>query len=141
MRMKAFLRAAAVVRPCGRRVLASALRTAAVIGLSCPSAWPAPATTDGGAVAVTGGRRHAVTYDCGSAGRRKVTYVNAEGNALAILHVDGNRRIFVNVASGSGARYVSGIYVWWTKGREASLYDVTRGPNAKPVAVCRGRSR
>lgn len=139
--MNAFLKAAAVARPCRRRAIAAALRAAAVIGLSCPSVWAAPATSDGGNIIVSGGRRDAVAYDCGAAGRRKVTYVNAEGNALAILHVDGSRRIFVNVASGSGARYVSGIYVWWTKGREASLYDVTRGPNAKPVVVCRGRSR
>lgn len=62
-----------------------------------------------------------VTYTCGEAESFAVQYVNAGVNALAILPVDGAERIFVNVVSASGARYVSGAHVWWTKGDTATL--------------------
>ena len=29
-----------------------------------------------------------------------------------------------------------GAFVWWTKGREGSLYDVRKGEDADPVAIC-----
>lgn len=118
---------------------AAGLRAAALAGLSCLSAWPAAA--GGGTLTVAGGSRRVVAYDCGPEGLRKVTYVNAAADALAILDVDGSKRIFVSVISGSGARYASGRYVWWTKGPEASLYDVTHGPDAGPVAACREGGR
>ncbi|SMX48799.1 MliC family protein [Maliponia aquimaris] len=60
-------------------------------------------------------------YACGDGGAFSVQYVNAGANALAILPIDGEDRIFVNVVSASGARYVSGAYVWWTKGDTATL--------------------
>lgn len=61
------------------------------------------------------------TYACRDAVAFSVQYVNAGANALAILPIDGEERIFVNVVSGSGARYVSGAHVWWTKGDAATL--------------------
>ncbi|TDL79640.1 hypothetical protein E2L08_08525 [Palleronia sediminis] len=60
-------------------------------------------------------------YTCGDGAPFDVTYVNSGANSLAILPVDGEERIFVNVISGSGARYVSGGHVWWTKGDGAML--------------------
>ena len=60
------------------------------------------------------------TYACGDAEAFAVQYVNAGANALAILPVDGEERIFVNVVSASGAKYVSGADVWWTKGDTAT---------------------
>lgn len=61
------------------------------------------------------------TYACGDADVFAVQYVTAGANALAILPIDGEERVFVNVVSASGARYVSGAHVWWTKGDAATL--------------------
>ena len=68
------------------------------------------------------------TYACGDAKAFAVQYVNAGANALAILPIDGEERLFVNVVSASGAKYVSGAYVWWTKGDTATLEnEMTQG--------------
>lgn len=61
------------------------------------------------------------TYSCAGGEPFTVQYVNAGANALALLPVDGEDRIFVNVVSGSGARYASGQYIWWSKGDTATL--------------------
>ena len=61
------------------------------------------------------------TYTCGEADAFAVQYVNSGANALAILQIDGEDRLFVNVVSASGAKYVSGADVWWTKGDSATL--------------------
>ena len=61
------------------------------------------------------------TYSCAGGEPFSVQYVNAGANALAILPIDGEDRIFVNVVSASGARYVSGALVWWSKGETATL--------------------
>jgi membrane-bound inhibitor of C-type lysozyme len=79
--------------------------------------------------------RRAAHYDCGGRGM-DVAYINVEPNFLAVVPVEGEKRIFVLVLSGSGARYASGPYVWWTKGREASLYDERKGQNAPPLMTC-----
>jgi len=50
------------------------------------------------------------------AGVFSVEYLNGAGNSLAIVPVDGDSRIFVNVVSGSGARYAAGEYIWWDAG-------------------------
>jgi len=42
-----------------------------------------------------------------------VEYMNGAGNSLAIIPVQGRSLIFANVTAGSGARYVSGSYLWW----------------------------
>lgn len=61
------------------------------------------------------------TYSCGDGEPFAVQYVNSGANALAILPIDGEDRIFVNVVSASGAKYASGADVWWTKGETATL--------------------
>jgi membrane-bound inhibitor of C-type lysozyme len=71
-------------------------------------------------------------YDCGGE-RIAATYVNAGANALAVLEIDGATVVFANVLSGSGARYAGQRYIWWTKGDEADLYDLTKGENAPPL--------
>jgi membrane-bound inhibitor of C-type lysozyme len=78
-------------------------------------------------------------YDCGTAGSLKVTYVNADPNFLAIVPVPKQLQplVFASVLSGSGTRYASGKYVWWTKGNSASLYDTTTGDNAPPITTCK----
>lgn len=61
------------------------------------------------------------SYSCGDGAVFSVQYVNAGANSLAILPVDGDMRIFVNVPSASGARYASGTHIWWSKGDGATL--------------------
>lgn len=61
------------------------------------------------------------SHSCAGGEPFTVRYVNSGANALALLPVDGEERIFVNTVSGSGARYVSGELVWWTKGADATL--------------------
>lgn len=64
-------------------------------------------------------------YVCDADHRIAVHYVNAGANNLALIPVDGDQRVFVNVISGSGARYVSGQYEWWSKGDMATLSNLT----------------
>lgn len=71
------------------------------------------------------------TYSCGDGEPFSVQYVNAGANALAILPIDGEDRIFVNVVSASGARYASGAYVWWTKADTATLENEMEEGTAK----------
>lgn len=66
-----------------------------------------------------------VEYHCGEGDTLQVTYVNAGENQLAILPVEEESRVFVNVISASGARYVAGKYEWWSKGDTASFTDLT----------------
>lgn len=78
--------------------------------------------------------RRVVNYECeDDSGLRTVEYINAHPNFLAITEVEGERLIFVTAISASGVRYVSGAYVWWTKGPEAFFYDETAGEDAEPV--------
>ncbi|WBU62612.1 MliC family protein [Paracoccus aerodenitrificans] len=63
-------------------------------------------------------------YECGEEQPFDVHYLTSETDVLALVPVDGIHRIFVNVVSASGARYVSGQYEWWTKGENATLTDM-----------------
>jgi membrane-bound inhibitor of C-type lysozyme len=79
--------------------------------------------------------RNVATYQCdGMAEPLTVEYINADPTYLAFLALDGEKHIFVNVLAASGVRYASGQYIWWTKGAEASLYDLTKGEDAPPVS-------
>ncbi|MBI4920275.1 MAG: MliC family protein [Devosia nanyangense] len=80
--------------------------------------------------------RKAVTYACEGHDPLIVEYLNAAPNFLALLPVGDQTLIFVNVISASGAKYESGSYVWWTKGADATLHDVTEGLDAAPVLTC-----
>lgn len=62
-------------------------------------------------------------YQCGEDEPIKVHYINDAQNALALVPIDGKTVIFVSAISGSGARYVSGSLVWWSKGTTATLED------------------
>ena len=62
-----------------------------------------------------------MTYTCDGADPLRVQYVNAGENAIALTNINGTPRIFVNVVSGSGARYVSGADTLSTKGTTALL--------------------
>lgn len=50
-----------------------------------------------------------------------VEYINGAGNSLALLPIDGRTLIFVNVLSGSGARYAADRYTWSDGGPRGSF--------------------
>lgn len=69
-------------------------------------------------------QRDVVSYQCeGIDDPMTVEYINAHPIFLAVVPVEGESLIFVNVISASGARYVSGQYEWWSKGNEVSFTD------------------
>jgi membrane-bound inhibitor of C-type lysozyme len=77
-----------------------------------------------------------VKYDCEHHDPITVQYLNAAPNFLALVPVKEGTLAFVNVISGSGAKYVASKYTWWTKGNDATLADVTEGLDAAPVLTC-----
>lgn len=76
-------------------------------------------------------------YDCAGV-PVEVEYINAGENSLAIVHLQEGPLVMANVLSASGARYAGRQYVWWTKGDEASLYDIRQGEEAEPVSCSAG---
>lgn len=76
------------------------------------------------------------SYMCDDQSVAEVVYINAGPVSLATLSRKGEFLVLANVLSGSGARYAGGSLIWWSKGRGASLYDLTKGENAPPVATC-----
>lgn len=75
-------------------------------------------------------------YDCEGHDPLTVQYLNAAPNFLALIPIEGQMLIFVNTISASGAKYEAGQYVWWNKGSDATLSDVTEGLDAAPVLTC-----
>jgi membrane-bound inhibitor of C-type lysozyme len=74
--------------------------------------------------------RQVIQYQCDASGAKlglpkgpfPIEYINGGGNSLALLPISGNTLVFVNVRSGSGARYVAQQYIWWEEaGRRVSL--------------------
>lgn len=80
--------------------------------------------------------KRAIAYECDTLDPVTVDYINAAPNFLAIMPIEGQTLILTAVISASGVRYASGKWEWWTSGPEASLYDLTGGPEAEPVASC-----
>jgi membrane-bound inhibitor of C-type lysozyme len=76
-------------------------------------------------------------YGCGE-GTEPLTvkYINAAPNFFAIVPIEGEDVVLVNVISASGAKYVAGVWEWWNKGADASLHNVTEGLDAAPVLTC-----
>ncbi|WP_185983870.1 MliC family protein [Aureimonas mangrovi] len=79
------------------------------------------------------GERTSMRYECSDSVERPVEYVNVGENRLALVTIDGEPRLFVNVISGSGARYVAGTLEWWSKGAEATFTDAFEEDGAQPV--------
>lgn len=79
--------------------------------------------------------RNAVSYKCGDQSV-KAEYINVGDNALVVLTLGDETVVAVTVLSGSGARYAGQQYVWWTKGDNADLYDLTKGEDAPAVLSC-----
>lgn len=64
-----------------------------------------------------------------------VEYINGGGNSLVVVPVSGNSLIFVNVTSGSGARYAAQQFIWWeAKGTVTVYSDALTG---KLQSACR----
>lgn len=73
-------------------------------------------------------------YQCAGGKSLTVTYWNTDnGQSFALLPVSGKMLLFVDTLSGSGAKYQTGRYTWWTKGHTGDLYDEMAGPNAPPI--------
>ncbi|MDQ0510370.1 MliC family protein [Ancylobacter amanitiformis] len=77
-----------------------------------------------------------VGYTCDKVKNVAATYINAPPTALATIAFDDEFVVMANVLAGSGAKYAGDRFIWWTKGNSASLYDLTKGENAPPVATC-----
>ncbi|MET3589091.1 membrane-bound inhibitor of C-type lysozyme [Bartonella silvatica] len=80
-----------------------------------------------------------VTYQCDMGTRKEnfeATYHNAGNIALVDLKWEGKRIIGANVISASGAKYVGGPYVWWTKRNEAMFYDLLNDPKEEHPILC-----
>lgn len=80
--------------------------------------------------------RRLVRYDCEGADSFDVEYINAAPNFLAFVPVDGQTYLMTSVIAASGARYAAANYVWWSKGPDAELYDVSQGEDAAPILSC-----
>ena len=80
--------------------------------------------------------RTTALYQCDNGEALSVQYVNAAPNFLALVPVDGEVHVFATTLSGSGARYVSGPFEWWSTGDEATLRDLTQDEDADPLATC-----
>lgn len=99
-------------------VVAAALSLAALPALAVETSMQLVLELEGNA------QRDVTTYQCdGIEEPMVVEYINAHPIFLAMVPVEGEDLIFVNVISGSGARYVSGQYEWWTRGNEAFFSD------------------
>jgi membrane-bound inhibitor of C-type lysozyme len=92
------------------------------------------------AIPLPGGQkveRMKVAYSCNGGLKVQAEYFNAQPIALATIAFKKDFVVLANVMAGSGARYAGGQYIWWTKGDNADLYDVTKGENAPPIASCK----
>ena len=124
--------------PCPRRPAPSLVpRLAATLALACAAALPtsrlqaAPAHASLENVRFTDVRT--IDYRCDGERKMSVRYYNSDDNHLALLRLEGKSLLFVTVMSGSGARYVSRQYEWWTKGNEATLRDTLKGEGTQSV--------
>jgi len=75
------------------------------------------------------------TYQC-AADRVEAVYFNAGDVSLVRLGLKDGVTVAANVISGSGAKYQGGVYVWWSKGDEADLYDLMADPDMKKPVHC-----
>ncbi|EJF79204.1 Membrane-bound lysozyme inhibitor of C-type lysozyme precursor [Candidatus Bartonella washoeensis] len=80
-----------------------------------------------------------ISYQC-DMGKSKVhveaTYHNAGNIALVDFKWNGKRIIGSNVISASGAKYVSGQYIWWTTKNEVIFYDLINDPKEEKPIHC-----
>lgn len=110
---------------------------AAILALAVLATPASAATSFQLSLDITGdAERKLARYDCEGADAIEVEYINAAPNFLALLPVEGETYIFTLVVAASGARYAASNYVWWTKGPDADLYDVSQGEDAPAILHC-----
>ncbi|ASV85215.1 membrane-bound lysozyme-inhibitor of c-type lysozyme family protein [Ochrobactrum quorumnocens] len=78
---------------------------------------------------------NSVLYTCGDK-NVSATYYNAGDVSLAELEMEDHTVVAANVISGSGAKYAGGIYIWWTKGETADLYNLMDDPEQEKPISC-----
>ncbi|CAK02611.1 MliC family protein [Bartonella tribocorum] len=79
------------------------------------------------------------TYQCDTdTGKEhvEVTYLNAGNISLVDFKWQGKRILASRSISASGAKYMGGPYIWWTKGNEAMLSDLINDPEEKNLIQC-----
>lgn len=79
---------------------------------------------------------NSVLYKCGDQ-NVSATYYNAGENSLVQLEMEETSVIAANVLSGSGAKYAGGVYIWWTKGDTADLYNLMDDPDQEKPISCK----
>lgn len=79
---------------------------------------------------------NSVLYKCGEQ-NVSATYYNAGENSLVQLEMEDASVIAANVLAGSGAKYAGGIYIWWTKGDSADLYNLMDDPDQEKPISCK----
>ncbi|PIT70151.1 MliC family protein [Bartonella tribocorum] len=80
-----------------------------------------------------------IAYQCEtstSKERVEVTYLNAGNISLVDFKWQGKRIIASRSINASGAKYMGGPYIWWTKGNEATLSDLINDPEEKNLIQC-----
>ncbi|GAA4658084.1 MliC family protein [Bartonella pachyuromydis] len=80
-----------------------------------------------------------VAYQCNMEKNKEpieATYYNAGNIALVDFKWKGKRITGSNVITGSGAKYVSGQYVWLTTKNEALFYDLIKDPKEEDPIRC-----
>jgi membrane-bound inhibitor of C-type lysozyme len=104
------------------------------VGIAGVAAAQAPTVVFRGASVANAELR---SYACNDHRHVEVSYIDTvEGDSLAMLAIDGHAHIFVAALAASGVRYVSGPYVWWTKGSRASLKRDDDGDGKPLLADC-----
>ncbi|WP_336739564.1 MliC family protein [Aureimonas altamirensis] len=102
------------------RIFAAAIMLAPVAASGAPVELDLPGQVE----------RTSVTYTCSDGVDRTADYINVGENSLAVVGIDGEPTVFVNVMSGSGARYAARQYVWWSKGDSVTLTNEMNSDDA-----------
>lgn len=87
--------------------------------------------------------KETIVYQCSSETQKQrveATYYNIGEIALVDLKWNGKRIIAANVIAASGAKFVGGEYVWWTKGNEASFYNTLTEDRALSLECVKEKS-
>jgi membrane-bound inhibitor of C-type lysozyme len=78
-------------------------------------------------------------YACDRGVEVPATYVTADDLAIAVINVDGTQITLYQEEAASGVRYGwpsdGANYVWWTKGKDATLYWKEAGVET-PLLTC-----
>jgi len=78
-----------------------------------------------------------IIYRCAGDVRLPVRYLSTNAGDLAYLTAGGEKLLFVSVEAASGVKYVSGRYVWWVKGLDGFLEDVTQESGEPVLKACK----